>query len=176
MTVLTKKDGKAAAVDNHDAIPAKNLWLDPIVIGVIIMSTMSYWIVGMSATWLPPFLQQGLGYSQGEIGYIISTVYIFQCPLLLLGSWVAQRMLQRGVSKRSGLEAPPAMPFSSAALSSSDRSMLPGSCSSPSLHCLCSTKPDHDLRTYHAWRRSTRRSAPSSDRHRRIWPMDDDAG
>lgn len=77
MTVLTKKDGKAASVDNHDAIPAKNLWLDPIVIGVIIMSTMSYWIVGMSATWLPPFLQQGLGYSQGEIGYIISTVYIF---------------------------------------------------------------------------------------------------
>ncbi|WP_288427626.1 MFS transporter [uncultured Agrobacterium sp.] len=98
-----KEDGKAASVDNQDAIPAKNLWLDPTVIGVIIMSTMSYWIVGMSATWLPPFLQQGLGYSQGEIGSIISAVYIFQSPLLLLGSWVAQRMLQRGVSKRSAL-------------------------------------------------------------------------
>lgn len=98
-----KEDGKTASVDNQDAIPAKNLWLDPTVIGVIIMSTMSYWIVGMSATWLPPFLQQGLGYSQGEIGSIISAVYIFQSPLLLLGSWVAQRMLQRGVSKRSAL-------------------------------------------------------------------------
>ncbi|WHA43921.1 MFS transporter [Agrobacterium larrymoorei] len=98
-----KDDGKAASVDNQDAIPAKNLWLDPTVIGVIVMSTMSYWIVGMSATWLPPFLQQGLGYSQGEIGSIISAVYIFQSPLLLLGSWVAQRMLQRGVSKRSAL-------------------------------------------------------------------------
>ncbi len=84
-------------------IPARKLWLDPTVLGVIIMSTMSYWIVGMSATWLPPFLQQGLGYSQVQIGSIISAVYIFQSPLLLVGSWIAQRMLQRGVSKRTTL-------------------------------------------------------------------------
>ncbi len=97
-------DEKRAAVAASDApVPARRLWLDPTVIGVIIMSTMSYWIVGMSATWLPPFLQQGLGYSQPQTGSIISAVYIFQSPLLLLGSWIAQRMLQRGVSKRTTL-------------------------------------------------------------------------
>ncbi|MGY5776416.1 MFS transporter [Rhizobium sp. LEGMi135b] len=94
---------KARAVTGEAPIPARKLWLDPTVIGVIIMSTMSYWIVGMSATWLPPFLQQGLGYSQTETGSIISAVYIFQSPLLLIGSWIAQRMLQAGVSKRAAL-------------------------------------------------------------------------
>ncbi|HBF29898.1 MFS transporter [Rhizobium sp.] len=98
-----KEDHKQVGLSEQAAIPARNLWLDPTVIGVIIMSTMSYWIVGMSATWLPPFLQQGLGYSQGQIGTIISGVYIFQSPLLLVGSWVAQRMLQKGFSKRSAL-------------------------------------------------------------------------
>ncbi|MCM2292727.1 MFS transporter [Allorhizobium sp. BGMRC 0089] len=96
-------EGKKDADDGRAAIPARNLWLDPTVIGVIIMSTMSYYIVGMSATWLPPFLQQGLGYTPVETGSIISAVYIFQSPLLLIGSWVAQRMLQNGVSKRSAL-------------------------------------------------------------------------
>jgi predicted MFS family arabinose efflux permease len=98
-----KEDHKASGIANQEPVPARNLWLDPTVIGVIIMSTMSYWIVGMSATWLPPYLQQGLGYTQGETGSIISAVYIFQSPLLLLGSWVAQRMLQKGVSKRTSL-------------------------------------------------------------------------
>lgn len=97
------KSHKSDAVIDEAPIPAAKLWLDPTVIGVIIMSTMSYWIVGMSATWLPPFLQQGLGYSQGQTGSIISAVYVFQSPLLLLGSWVAQRMLLKGVSRRKAL-------------------------------------------------------------------------
>lgn len=91
------------AADTSTRIPATKLWLDPTVIGVIIMSTMSYWIVGMSATWLPPYLQQGLGYSHSETGWIISGVYIFQSPLLLAGSWLAQRMLNSGWSRRTTL-------------------------------------------------------------------------
>jgi predicted MFS family arabinose efflux permease len=98
-----ENDKHQAVTTSEAALPTRTLWLDPTVIGVIIMSTMSYWIVGMSATWLPPFLQQGLGYSQTQTGSLISAVYIFQSPLLLVGSWIAQRMLQKGVSKRSAL-------------------------------------------------------------------------
>lgn len=97
--------GNAAAHEAPPAapIPVRRLWLDPTVVGVILMSTMSYWIVGMSATWLPPFLQQGLGYRQADVGWIISSIYVFQSPLLLLGSWVAQRMLRTGWSRRASL-------------------------------------------------------------------------
>jgi MFS family permease len=99
----------AAANVSHDApqspamVPARTLWCDPTVIGVIIMSTMSYWIVGMSATWLPPFLQLGLGYTPIEVGWIIVAIYLFQSPLLLGGSWVTQVMQRSGWSLRACL-------------------------------------------------------------------------
>jgi predicted MFS family arabinose efflux permease len=99
----------AAANVSHDApqspaiVPAKTLWSDPTVIGVIIMSTMSYWIVGMSATWLPPFLQQGLGYTPTDVGWIIFAIYLFQSPLLLGGSWITQIMQRSGWSLRACL-------------------------------------------------------------------------
>jgi MFS family permease len=99
----------AAAAASHDApaaspnVPARLLWLDPTVIGVIIMSTMSYWIVGISATWLPPFLQLGLGYKPTDVGWIISAIYMFQSPLLLSGSWITQVLQRQGWSLRACL-------------------------------------------------------------------------
>ncbi|UFZ04459.1 MFS transporter [Bradyrhizobium ontarionense] len=91
------------AMAKDKALPARVLWADPTVIGVIIMSTASYWIVGMSATWLPPFLQLGLGYKQVEVGWIISGIYLFQSPLLLGGSWLTQVLQRRGFSLRACL-------------------------------------------------------------------------
>jgi hypothetical protein len=99
----------AAATPSHHTpangprVPARMLWCDPTVIGVIIMSTASYWIVGMSATWLPPFLQLGLGYKQTEVGWIISGIYLFQSPLLLTGSWITQYLQRQGWSLRACL-------------------------------------------------------------------------
>jgi hypothetical protein len=103
-------EGPYAATNvSHDApssdltVPARTLWGDPTVIGVIIMSTMSYWIVGMSATWLPPYLQLGLGYKPTEVGWIIFGIYLFQSPLLLGGSWITQTMQRGGWSLRACL-------------------------------------------------------------------------
>ncbi|WP_315738858.1 MFS transporter [Bradyrhizobium sp. SZCCHNR1093] len=92
-----------ASAAKDKALPARVLWADPTVIGVIIMSTASYWIVGMSATWLPPFLQLGLGYKQVDVGWIISGIYLFQSPLLLGGSWLTQFLQRRGFSLRACL-------------------------------------------------------------------------
>jgi len=82
------------------ALPARLLWLDPTIIGVIITSTASYWVVGMAATWLPPYLELGLGYHARTAGWIISGVYLLQSPLLLGGGWLSQTMRERGWSGR----------------------------------------------------------------------------
>lgn len=92
-----------ATAAKDKALPARVLWGDATVIGVIIMSTASYWIVGMSATWLPPFLQLGLGYKQVDVGWIISGIYLFQSPLLLGGSWLTQYLQRKGFSLRACL-------------------------------------------------------------------------
>jgi predicted MFS family arabinose efflux permease len=103
-------EGPYAAIHTgHDAppsgaaVPTRMLWGDPTVIGIIIMSTMSYWIVGMSATWLPPYLQLGLGHGPTDVGWIIFGIYLFQSPLLLGGSWITQVMQRRGFSLRACL-------------------------------------------------------------------------
>ena len=78
-------------------------WRNPTVIGVLVMSTMSYWVVGMAGTWLPPYLRQGLGYSAARTGWIISAVYLFQSPLLLGGAWLSQHGLRSGWTRRISL-------------------------------------------------------------------------
>jgi len=82
------------------AVPARALWLDPTIVGVMIMSFTSYWVVGMAATWLPPYLELGLGYGARTAGWIISGVYLLQSPLLLGGGWLSQTMRKRGWSGR----------------------------------------------------------------------------
>ena len=93
----------AAQAQAAARVPARKLWLDPSVIGVMIMSFMSYWVVGMSAIWLPPYLQIGLGYKPVAVGWIISAIFAFQSLLLLVGSWLCQSLLRRGVRGRTAL-------------------------------------------------------------------------
>lgn len=56
--------------------------------------------MGISATWLPSYLQLGLGYKQVQAGWILSAIYIFQSRLLLVGGWITERLLRRGWSRR----------------------------------------------------------------------------
>ena len=83
-----------------ERVPERMLWLDPTVIGITVMSFMSYWIVGMSAIWLPPYLQVALGYAPYAVGWIISGVFAFQSPLILAGSGLCQLLQRRGASGR----------------------------------------------------------------------------
>ena len=81
-------------------VPERMLWLDPTIVGITIMSFMSYWVVGMAAIWLPPYLQVALGYQPYAVGWIISGVFAFQSPLLLAGSWLCQALQRRGCNGR----------------------------------------------------------------------------
>jgi len=89
--------------DTSQNIPTRDLWLDRTVIGVILMSTASYYVVGMAAIWLPPYLQLGLGYSQVSTGWLISAVFALQSPLLLAGAWLCQSMQRQGFPARRAL-------------------------------------------------------------------------
>ena len=87
-------------------IPARTLWLDRTVVGIMLMSTASYYVVGMTATWLPPYLQLGLHYTPIATGWIITAVFAFQSPLLLGCAWLSQSLTRRGTSLRAALAHP----------------------------------------------------------------------
>ncbi len=103
----------------EQTLPARMLWLDPTVIGITIMSFMSYWVVGMSAIWLPPYLQVALGYTPYAAGWIISGIFAFQSPLILAGSGLCQALQRSGCSGRSTYSHP-----STVALAVSGMSLL----------------------------------------------------
>ncbi len=84
-------------------LPIRVLWFDRTVIGVLLVNFATYWVVGMAAVWLPPYLRLGLGYGAVDAGWIISAIYVVQSPLLLLGSALAQTMRRRGWSARISL-------------------------------------------------------------------------
>ncbi|MEW6435618.1 MAG: MFS transporter [Pseudomonadota bacterium] len=81
-------------------VPQTAIWFDPTVIGVILLAGLGYWVIGMSAVWLPPYLRLGLGYDATTAGWIISAIYLVQSPLLLLGSWITQSLHKSGLSAR----------------------------------------------------------------------------
>jgi len=103
--LLIAKEGPYAApakalVPTSERVPERMLWLDPTIIGITVMSFMSYWIVGMSAIWLPPYLQVALDYTPYAVGWIISGVFAFQSPLIIAGSFLCQFLQGRGAGGR----------------------------------------------------------------------------
>jgi MFS family permease len=84
-------------------LPFRVLWLDRTVLGVLLMTLCSYWVIGMAAVWLPPYLRLGLGYAPMQAGWIISAVYVAQSPLLLASGWFTQAMRLSGWSSRACL-------------------------------------------------------------------------
>lgn len=82
------------------ALPGRVLWLDSTVIGCMLTAFFGYWVIGMSAVWLPPFLRVSLGYKPQDAGWIISAIYVVQSPVLLFGGWLTQRMRAKGWTAR----------------------------------------------------------------------------
>lgn len=96
--------GRPSAMgDVFRRLPTHILWLDRTVIGVIVVAFCAYWVVGMSAVWLPPYLRVGLGYAPLTTGWIISAIYVLQSPILLLGGVLTQSMRQQGWNARVSL-------------------------------------------------------------------------
>jgi MFS family permease len=147
---------REVAADTSRNVPGRMLWLDPTIVGVMIMSFMSYWVVGMAATWLPPYLQLGLHYSQVNVGWIITGVFAFQSPLLLAGAWVCQRMQLRGVSPRASLGH-----FSMVARGGACRRRGAARADRVGVR---RPEPDHDLGAGVARRRFATRAARDADR------------
>jgi predicted MFS family arabinose efflux permease len=125
---LTATTMAARASAHMPAIPARVLWLDRTVIGVVIIAFCGYWVIGMSAVWLPPYLRLALGYAPVRAGWIISVIYVLQSPVLLGGAWATQMMRVRGWSARIclGLTSALAMLVAGVAMIAAVRAPLGG--------------------------------------------------
>lgn len=81
-------------------VPWARFWTDPTVIATLAVATSSYWILGLSITWLAPYLQLGLGYSQRDTGWLVSVILGSQIVVQFAISYLSQRLLATGRSSR----------------------------------------------------------------------------
>jgi MFS family permease len=70
------------------------------VLSTFLLGFAVYWMLGQNLTWLPTYLEKGLGFSSVEAGRWFAVVTEVAAPVNIGLSWLSQRLLQRGASTR----------------------------------------------------------------------------
>jgi len=95
--------GSVAEGSDEDGprVPYSRLLLDPSLIGTVLATFAAFWILTVGLTWLPPYLEQGLGYVTVDMGWLIAVIVGANIPFQLGGSWLSQHLLvKKGVPSR----------------------------------------------------------------------------
>ncbi|WP_144113413.1 MFS transporter [Paraburkholderia sp. BCC1886] len=90
----------SAAAGAAARLPYRKILGDPSVLCVFALGFSAYWTLGLSLSWLPTYLEKGLGYNGVEAGRGFAIVVASATPVNLGLSWLSQRMLGRGASTR----------------------------------------------------------------------------
>ncbi|QBR04228.1 MFS transporter (plasmid) [Paraburkholderia pallida] len=78
----------------------RTLLCTPTVLACFLLHFVAYWSLALSLTWLPAYLQLGLGYNGVTSGRLYALIVGGGIPLSIAVSWLVGRLLARGVSSR----------------------------------------------------------------------------
>ncbi|HZZ10865.1 MAG TPA: MFS transporter [Paraburkholderia sp.] len=81
-------------------LPYRRILTDRSVLSVFALGFTAYWTLGLSLTWIPTYLEKGLGFTGVEAGRCFAVVVATATPVNVGLSWLSQRMLGRGASTR----------------------------------------------------------------------------
>src|SRR4029078_858683 len=90
----------AAQAANEPRIPYLQLLTSRTFLGCVLATFGAYWALSLGLTWFPPFIVQGLGFSQKDAGWISVLPWVFGATIVLLAGWISQVMLARGYTTR----------------------------------------------------------------------------
>lgn len=96
-------DDKPATVQqpaSYETIPYRKLLRNKTVIALMTMHFAFYWSFAVVLTWLPAYLNKGLGFSPVVAGRWFSYFVLVNIPVNLLLSFVTQRLSANGYSSR----------------------------------------------------------------------------
>lgn len=83
------------------ALPYAHLLLDRSVLGCAITHFVGYWSLALTLTWLPAYLQRGLGFDGIVAGWLYSCMAGLMIPFGIGLAWGSERLLQRGIPSRT---------------------------------------------------------------------------
>ncbi|MFT3815027.1 MAG: MFS transporter [Acidovorax sp.] len=97
-TQLPVRQGQQAPVQR---IPYARLLLDTTIFTGFFAGFSAYWGLALGLTWLPSYLEKGLGFNAVQAGHMFSLVMVCSMPVVLTASAISQRMLSRGATSRT---------------------------------------------------------------------------
>jgi len=86
--------------DRPRHIPYRKLLTDPTVLAGCCTGFAAYWGLALALTWLPSYLERGLGYDGMAAGRMYAVIVACGMPAVLGLSWCSQYLLKRGASSR----------------------------------------------------------------------------
>ncbi|MEI7112979.1 MFS transporter [Serratia sp. TMDUHS_CL] len=87
-------------VSTQPRIPYRRLFADPTVIGNFIGHFAANWSLALTLTWVPAYLEKGLGMTSLRAGHMFVVFVLVTTPLSLIMAWWSQRLLRRGLPSR----------------------------------------------------------------------------
>jgi MFS family permease len=98
---IEARGNRTGVATNAPRIAYRKLLGDSTVLTCFMLHFIAYWGLALALTWLPAYLERGLGFGAIQSGRLYGLTVLLGMPLALLTSWLAQRMLTRGVSSRN---------------------------------------------------------------------------
>ncbi|WP_408734183.1 MFS transporter [Paraburkholderia bannensis] len=83
-----------------ERLPYRKILTDASVLSVFLLRFVAYWLLGQTITWLPAYLETGLGFSSIDAGRWFAVVIACAAPVSIGLSALSQRMLRGGASTR----------------------------------------------------------------------------
>jgi MFS family permease len=87
---------------HHARLPYARLLTDRTVLGTFAGHFAANWILAMTLTWIPTWLQLGMGYEAHAAGRMFALFVVITAPVSLGLAALSQRLLARGVPSRLG--------------------------------------------------------------------------
>src|SRR5690606_23158036 len=72
----------------------------PTIIGVALLAFVGYWTTTLRVSWLPLYLEQGLGYDAVTAGRLVTAPYAVAAAAAVAAGYASNRMIAAGVSRR----------------------------------------------------------------------------
>jgi MFS family permease len=95
----TAETARAAVVDTVDA-PYRTILRTGTVIGIALLMFCSYWSTTLKVSWLPVYLEDGLGYDTLTTGRLVMLPYGLAAAGAIGAGWFSNRLVSRGVSRK----------------------------------------------------------------------------
>jgi MFS family permease len=95
-----KVDAMATDVPLQPRIGYRRLLTDRTLVASMLMQFASYWGIALTFTWLPAYLQKGLGLEATASGRLYALIVATAMPLAIAASYGIQWLLARGISPR----------------------------------------------------------------------------